>query len=129
MRENPYLPVKNPYQQKLDEIANKCTEQLSTTTESFGVTIEQKLNQFSDKLIKSAGIASTQNSKILFKTLAFVVVFSAVVSGVTSYVVTTKFPRSVTITGANNLSVTNSSVDIWNNKKDLYIKERPGVKK
>ena len=66
---------------------------------------------------------------MLFKTLAFVVIFSAIVSGITSYVVTTKFPKFVTITGANNLSVTNSSVDIWNNKKDLYIKERTNVKK
>ena len=116
------------YKNQLDGMASSCTEQLNSAAETFSTTLEQKLNQFTDKLTKSAGLASAQNSKMLIKNLAFVVIFSAVISGITSYVVTTKFPRFVRITGANNLSVHDSKVEVWNSKKELEVKE-PKFKK
>jgi hypothetical protein len=118
------------YQQKLDEVIHKGVEQLASATENFEVTIEQKLALFTNKLIKSSELASTQNNKKLFKNLTLVVLFSAIVSGITSYVVTTRFPRFVTITGANNLSVHNNSrVEVWNSKQEISTKERSNVRK
>ena len=111
------------YKNQLDGMASGCTEQLTNATENFSTTLQQKLNQFTDKLTKSAGLASAQNSKMLIKNLAFVVILSAVISGITSYVVTTKFPRFVRITGANNLSVHDSKVEVWNSRKEVDVKE------
>lgn len=120
----------NNYQQKLDEAIFKSIERLASATENFEVTIEQKLTLFTNKLIKSSELASTQNNKKLFKNLALVILFSAIVSGITSYVVTTRFPRFVTITGANNLSVHNNSrVEVWNSKQEVSTKDRSNIRK
>lgn len=117
------------YENQLERVSNNCTEQLSSTTKRFSVTLEEKLNQFTDKLTTSSGLATTANSKTLLKNLAFVIIFSALVSGITSYVVTTKFPRFVAITGANNLSIHDSRVEVWNSKKELDTKGHPNTRK
>ena len=117
------------YENQLERVANNCTEQLSSTTQKFSADLEEKLNHFTNKFTNSSGLASTRNSKILFKNLAFVVMFSAVVSGITSYVVTTKFPRFVAITGANNLSIHNSKVEVWGSRKELDTKDHPNTRK
>lgn len=117
------------YENQLEKLTDNCTEQLSSTTQKFSANLEEKLNHFTDKLTTSSGLATTANSKTLLKNLAFVVIFSAAVSGITSYVVTTKFPRFVAITGANNLSIHDSRVEVWNSKKELDTKEHPNTRK
>ncbi|AFC70386.1 hypothetical protein MCE_08295 (plasmid) [Rickettsia amblyommatis str. GAT-30V] len=47
-----------------------------------------------------------------------VVLFSAIISGGTVYLVTTKFPRYFMITGTNNVTIQNCDVSVLGKAKD-----------
>ena len=77
---------------------------------------QNRLEVAANKFMQDVDILSKQKNILFFKNLAFVVLFSAVVSSVTSYTVATHFPRYVEIKGINNLSVYDSKVEVWGAK-------------
>jgi hypothetical protein len=55
----------------------------------------------------------SQKSMRFLKNLAFIVLFSGLVSAFTSYLVATQFPRYVRVDAPNNLSIIDSKVQVW----------------
>ncbi|MEA0971637.1 hypothetical protein Megvenef_01621 [Candidatus Megaera venefica] len=86
------------------------------------ITIEQKLAQFSNQLAVDADAVSSQKNMRFLKNLAFVILFSGLVSAFTSYLVATQFPRYVRVDAPNNLSIIDSKVQVWE-AKSLNTKE------
>ena len=84
-------------------------------------------NDFAKKISEEGAILLSDNKKKFFKMLSLVVVFSALVSGATSYTVANYFPRYVEITGARDLTVTNSKVEVWGKSMNekLEAKNKP----
>lgn len=77
-----------------------------------------KLAEITNKCLEDSIIISTRSSRKFVTLLAIMVVFSALVSGITSYFVTIGFPRYVEIKGVNDLSVYDSRVEVWGSVKD-----------
>ncbi len=50
--------------------------------------------------------------------MCLVVLFSAIVSGGAAYLVTTKFPRYLTVTGANDVTIQDCNVSVLGKAKD-----------
>ncbi|AMR60868.1 hypothetical protein SB78_p00120 (plasmid) [Rickettsia asembonensis] len=50
--------------------------------------------------------------------MCLVVLFSAIISGGTAYLVTTKFLRYLTVTGANNVTIQDCDVSVLGKAKD-----------
>ena len=106
------------YWQNLTTATKQCIEQLTDTGNNMTITIEQKLTQFSNRL---AAVSSQKNMRFL-KNLAFIILFSGLVSAFTSYLVATEFPRYVRVEAPNNLSVIDSKVQVIE-AKSLNTKE------
>lgn len=99
--------------QNLAITTKQCIEQLTDTGDNMKITIEQKLAQFSNQLAADADAVSSQKSLRFLKNLAFIVLFSGLVSSFTSYLVATQFPRYVRVDAPNNLSIIDSKVQVW----------------
>jgi hypothetical protein len=106
------------YESKLKDLTNQIISNLSSATQRFNSSIEQKFTQFTNHLAKEADAVSERKNFRLLKYLCFVIGFSALISGITSYIVTTQFPRFVTVTGAQSLSITDSKVQVWGAKAE-----------
>ena len=104
------------YRQKLETTTTQCIERLIDTGDNMKVTIEQKLAQFSNQLAAEADAVSSQKSMRFLKNLAFILLFSGLVSAFTSYLVATQFPRYVRVDALNNLSIIDSKVQVWEAK-------------
>ena len=104
------------YGQKLEITTTRCIEQLIDTGDNMKVTIKQKLAQFGNQLAAEADAVSSQKSMRFLKNLAFIVLFSGLVSAFTSYLVATQFPRYVRVDAPNNLSIIDSKVQVWEAK-------------
>jgi t-SNARE complex subunit (syntaxin) len=113
--------------QKLSATTDRCIDQLSNTTEKFTFDIDRKLIDFSQKLTQAVGAVSNQKTIRFVKYLAFILLFSALVSGGTSYLVATQFPRYVEVKGANDLIINDSKVKVWGAK--LLDQKEDTVKK
>ena len=106
----------NDYKSKLEHLSDQSLNNLSTAIEKFSITIEQKLIQFSNQLTEEVDAVLSQKSMRFLKNLAFIVLFSGVVSAFTSYLVATQFPRYVRVDAPNNLSIIDSKVQVWEAK-------------
>jgi hypothetical protein len=106
----------NDYEGKLEHLSNQSLNNLSAAIEKFSITIEQKLAQFGNRLAAEADAVSSQKSMRFLKNLAFIVLFSGLVSAFTSYLVATQFPRYVRVDAPNNLSIIDSKVQVWEAK-------------
>jgi hypothetical protein len=104
------------YRQKLEITTKQCVEQLIDTSDNMKVTIEQKLTQFSNQLTTEVDAVLSQKSMRFLKNLAFIVLFSGLVSAFSSYLVATQFPRYVRVDAPNNLSIIDSKVQVWEAK-------------
>ena len=104
------------YRQKLEITTKQCVEQLIDTSDNMKVTIEQKLTQFSNQLTTEVDAVLSQKSIRFLKNLAFIVLFSGLVSAFSSYLVATQFPRYVRVDAPNNLSIIDSKVQVWEAK-------------
>ena len=100
------------YRQKLEITTKQCVEQLIDTSDNMKVTIEQKLTQFSNQLTTEVDAVLSQKSMRFLKNLAFIVLFSGLVSAFSSYLVATQFPRYVRVDAPNNLSIIDSKVQV-----------------
>jgi hypothetical protein len=106
----------NDYKGKLEHLSDQSLNNLSTAIEKFSITIEQKLTQFSNQLTEEVDAVLSQKSMRFLKNLAFIVLFSGLVSAFTSYLVATQFPRYVRVDAPNNLSIIDSKVQVWEAK-------------
>jgi hypothetical protein len=106
----------NDYKGKLEHLSDQSLNNLSTAIEKFSITIEQKLTQFSNQLAAEVDAVLSQKSMRFLKNLAFIVLFSGLVSAFTSYLVATQFPRYVRVDAPNNLSIIDSKVQVWEAK-------------
>ena len=106
----------NDYKGKLEHLSDQSLNNLSTAIEKFSITIEQKLTQFSNQLTTEVDAVLSQKSMRFLKNLAFIVLFSGLVSAFTSYLVATQFPRYVRVDAPNNLSIIDSKVQVWEAK-------------
>jgi len=86
------------------------------------ITIEQKLTQFSNRLATEADAVSSQKNMRFLKNLAFIILFSGLVSAFTGYLAATEFPRYVRVEAPNNLSIIDSKVQVIE-AKSLNTKE------
>ena len=110
------------YEHKLEYLSNQSLNNLSAAIEKFSMTIEQKLAQFSNQLVEEADAVLSQKSMRFLKNLAFILLFSGLVSAFASYLVATQFPRYVRVDAPNNLSIIDSKVQVWE-AKSLNTKE------
>jgi len=110
------------YKHKLEHLSNQSLNNLSAAIEKFSMTIEQKLAKFSNQLVEEADAVSSQKSMRFLKNLAFILLFSGLVSAFASYLVATQFPRYVRVDTPNNLSIIDSKVQVWE-AKSLNTKE------
>lgn len=78
-----------------------------------------KLTEITNNCLDKAVIISTKSRKKFFTSLAVMVIFSAIVSSITSYFVTNKFPRYVAIQGVNDLTIHDSRVVVHDSTKEL----------
>lgn len=106
----------NDYKGKLEHLSDQSLNNLSAAIEKFSITIEQKLTQFSNQLTEEVDAVLSQKSMRFLKNLAFIVLFSGLVSAFTSYLVATQFPRYVRVDAPNNLSIIDSKVQVWEAK-------------
>ena len=103
-------------------MSDQSLNNLSAAIEKFSITIEQKLAHFGNRLAEEADAVSSQKSIRFLKNLAFILLFSGLVSAFTSYLVATQFPRYVRVDAPNNLSIIDSKVQVWG-AKSLNTKE------
>ena len=106
----------NDYKGKLEHLSDQSLNNLSAAIEKFSITIEQKLTQFSNQLTEEVDAVLSQKSMRFLKNLAFIVLFSGLVSAFSSYLVATQFPRYVRVDAPNNLSIIDSKVQVWEAK-------------
>lgn len=93
-----------------DTITGHITKHLSS--------VEQKLDEYSQKLSESAAHVTECSNFSFLKNMCLVILFSAIISGGTAYLVTTKFPRYLTVTGANNVTIQDCDVSVLGKAKD-----------
>lgn len=104
------------YERKVAHLTDQSSVSLSASVEKFNSLIVQKLNEFTNKIAVTANLVSNQHNARFLKSLCFIILFSAIISGITSYFVTTQFPRYVEVKGVNDLTVHNSNVQVWGAK-------------
>ncbi|WP_241773624.1 hypothetical protein [Rickettsia asembonensis] len=80
--------------------------------------LDQKLDEYSKKLSASAAHVTECSNIGFLKNMCLVVLFSAIISGGTAYLVTTKFLRYLTVTGANNVTIQDCDVSVLGKAKD-----------
>ena len=106
----------NGYEQTIAATTKQSLEQLTNTIESMKISLEQKLTEFSKQLAEEADAVSSQKSMRFLKNLAFILLFSGLVSAFSSYLVATQFPRYVRVDNPDNLSINDSKIEIWGAK-------------
>lgn len=89
-------------QTKLADSLAEHGKKISDTTEQFASNLKREAND----------LAASKNRNFLKNTM-ILVLFSGAVSALTSYLVGTYFPKWVTITGAHEVSVSESRVDAY----------------
>jgi hypothetical protein len=89
-------------QSKLADDFAEYNKKISDTTEKFASNFKEKVND----------LDAAKNRNFLKNTM-ILVLFSGAVSAVTSYLVATKLPQNVEISGANEVSITNSKVSSY----------------
>ena len=104
------------FEQKITDTTSKSLSKLLDATNQCSATIEANLNRYSTQLMQDATTATTNNRSKFFNNLAIMVVFAAIVSALTSYVVASQFPRYIEINRANDLSIYDSKVQVWGGK-------------
>jgi len=102
--------------QSLEGTTSHCIKQLTNTIDHIILTIEQKLTQYSNQLAKEADAVGSKKSVRFLKNLAFIILFSGLVSAFSSYLVATQFPRYVSVDTTGNLSIIDSKVQVWGAK-------------
>jgi hypothetical protein len=115
----------NDYEAKLERLSDQSLNNLSAAIEKFSITIEQKLVHFSNRLAEEADAVSSQKNMRFLKNLAFIILFSGLVSAFTSYLVATQFPRYVRIDAPNNLSIIDSKVQVLEAKSPNIKQPQP----
>ncbi len=95
---------------ELDE-AKKIIEHFNYQQKTFG---GEYYEQFTYLELEDAVLS--QKSLRFLKNLAFILLFSGLVSAFTSYLVATQFPRYVRVDAPNNLSIIDSKVQVWEAK-------------
>ncbi|AFC71691.1 hypothetical protein [Rickettsia australis] len=86
--------------------------------QAFKSSVDQKLYEYSKKLSVSAAHVVECNNYSFLKNMWLVGLFSAIVAGGTAYLVTTKFSRYLTVTGANNIIIQDCDVSVLGKAKD-----------
>ncbi|AJQ52516.1 DUF2115 family protein [Rickettsia conorii] len=102
------------YKTEIDQVSHGLT---SHTTKHIS-SVDQKLDEYSKKLSASAAYVVECSNYSFLKNMCLVVLFSAIVAGGTAYLVTTKFPRYLTVTGANNVTIQDCDVSVLGKAKD-----------
>lgn len=103
------------YQEKLQALNNAHNDTVAANKELTSV-LDQKLDEYSKKLSDSASYVTQCSNTSFLKNMCLVVLFSAIISGVTSYLVTTKFPRHFNVTGASSVTIYDSNVHVLGGK-------------
>ncbi|MFP3011438.1 MAG: viral A-type inclusion protein [Rickettsia sp.] len=101
--------INTAYHDKVQSMNDMLNNTISAHQE-FKSSVDQKLEEYSKKLSASAAHVVECSNYSFLKNMCLVVLFSAIVSGGTAYLVTTKFPRYLTVTGANNVTIQDCDV-------------------
>ncbi|CAK6890433.1 Viral A-type inclusion protein (plasmid) [Rickettsia helvetica] len=102
------------YKTEIDQVSHGLTSHITKHISS----VDQKLDEYSKKLSVSAAYVVECSNYSFLKNMCLVVLFSAIVAGGTAYLVTTKFPRYLTVTGANNVTIQDCDVSVLGKAKD-----------
>ncbi|HJD66821.1 MAG TPA: viral A-type inclusion protein [Rickettsia endosymbiont of Bembidion nr. Transversale] len=102
------------YKTEIDQISHDVTSHITKHMSS----VDQKLDEYSKKLSASAAYVVECSNYSFLKNMCLVVLFSAIVAGGTAYLVTTKFPRYLTVTGANDVTIQDCNVSVLGKAKD-----------
>lgn len=103
------------YQEKLQALNNAHNDTVSANRDLI-CTLDKKLDEYSTKLSARAAHVTECSNISFLKSMCLVVLFSAIISGVTSYLVTTKFPRHFNVTGASSVTIYDSNVHVLGGK-------------
>lgn len=109
--------INTAYHDKVQSINDMLNNTISAHQE-FKSGIDQKLEEYSKKLSASAAYVVECSNYSFLKNMCLVVLFSAIVAGGTAYLVTTKFPRYLTVTGANDVTIQDCNVSVLGKAKD-----------
>lgn len=104
--------------QKYKTEMNQVSHGVTTHITKHMSLVDQKLEKYSKKLSASAAYVVECSNYSFLKNMCLVVLFSAIVSGGTAYLVTTKFPRYLTVTGANDVTIQDCNVSVLGKAKD-----------
>lgn len=102
------------YKTEIDQVSHGVTSHITKHMSS----VDQKLDEYSQKLSASAAYVVECSNYSFLKNMCLVVLFAAIVSGGTAYLVTTKFPRYLTVTDANNVTIQDCDVSVLGKAKD-----------
>lgn len=102
------------YKTEIDQVSHGLTSHITKHISS----VEQKLDEYSKKLSASAAYVVECSNYNFLKNMCLVVLFSAIVAGGTAYLVTTKFPRYLTVTGANDVTIQDCNVSVLGKARD-----------
>lgn len=102
------------YKTEIDQVSHGLTSHITKHISS----VDQKLDEYSKKLSASAAYVVECSNYNFLKNMCLVVLFSAIVAGGTAYLVTTKFPRYLTVTGANDVTIQDCNVSVLGKAKD-----------
>lgn len=102
------------YKTEIDQVSHSLTSHITKHISS----VDQKLDEYSKKLTASAAYVVECSNHNFLKNMCLVVLFSAIVAGGTAYLVTTKFPRYLTVTGANDVTIQDCNVSVLGKAKD-----------
>nr|WP_254170336.1 hypothetical protein [Rickettsia endosymbiont of Ixodes pacificus]AKS10322.1 hypothetical protein REIP_p100 [Rickettsia endosymbiont of Ixodes pacificus] len=109
-----YTEELKKYKTEIDQVSSSITGHIKKHLSS----VDQKLDEYSQKLSASAAHVTECSNISFLKNMCLVVLFSAIISGGTAYLVTTKFPRYLTVTGANNVTIQDCDVSVLGKAKD-----------
>ncbi|MGL4226811.1 MAG: hypothetical protein ACRCRR_04325 [Rickettsia sp.] len=109
--------INTAYHDKVQSMNDMLNNTISAHQE-FKSSVDQKLDEYSKKLSASAAYVVECSNHNFLKNMCLVVLFSAIVAGGTAYLVTTKFPRYLTVTGANDVTIQDCNVSVLGKAKD-----------
>ncbi|WP_245969273.1 viral A-type inclusion protein [Candidatus Rickettsia colombianensi] len=109
-----YAEELKKYKTEIEQVSNSITGHSTKHLSS----VDQKLDEYSKKLSASATHVIECSNFNFLKNMCLVVLFLAIISGGTAYLVTTKFPRYLTVTGANNVTIQDCDVSVLGKAKD-----------
>ncbi|EER20775.1 MULTISPECIES: hypothetical protein [spotted fever group] len=102
------------YKAEIEQVSHGVTSHITKHMSS----VDQKLDEYSKKLSASAAYVVECSNYSFLKNMCLVVLFSAIVAGGTAYLVITRFPRYLTITGANDVTIQDCNVSVLGKAKD-----------